>query len=105
MIRKLRVPVATKAEQRRTFLKRQEVAPRQKVHVLGHAIDAAKIATVGDRNAKIGDRPAKRIDKQRRLNWGVDVHLLNIVTRPRKIKAPSGAPFPLAALAGEGGPP
>src|SRR6185437_11287711 len=31
-------------------------------HVLGHAVDAAEVAAVGDRDAQIADMPAERID-------------------------------------------
>ena len=42
------------------LLEAQQILARQEVHRLGHAIDAAKVAAVGDRDAQIGDPPAKR---------------------------------------------
>ena len=44
------------------LLKRQHFPLRQERHVLGHAVDAAKVAAVGDRYAEIGDGAAERID-------------------------------------------
>ena len=44
------------------LLQRQQVPLRQERHVLRHAVDAAKVAAVGDRNAEVGDGPAERID-------------------------------------------
>ena len=35
---------------------------RQEGHGLGHAIDAAEVAAVGDRDPQIGDAPAERVD-------------------------------------------
>ena len=35
---------------------------RQERHVLRHAIDAAEVAAIGDRNPQIGDVPPERID-------------------------------------------
>ena len=40
----------------------QNVLLRQEGHVLGHAIDAAKVTAVGNGHAEIGDATAKRID-------------------------------------------
>ena len=44
------------------LLQRQQVPLRQEVHVLGHAIDAAQVAAVGDRDAQVGDGTAERVD-------------------------------------------
>ena len=56
------------------LLERQHVALRQEIHVLGHAVDAAIIAAVGDRHAHIGNRAAEGVDE--RLDGGtrVSVH-------------------------------
>ena len=48
------------------FLQRQQLGLWKKRHVLRHAVHASEIATIGDRNAKIGDRAVKRINK----SWG-----------------------------------
>jgi hypothetical protein len=47
------------------LFEREEVGLGQKRHVLRHAIDAAKIATIGDRDAQIGDCPAEGVDQGR----------------------------------------
>ena len=44
------------------LFEREQVGLGQKGHVLRHAIDAAKIATVGHRDAQIGDRAPERVD-------------------------------------------
>ncbi len=46
------------------LLQRQHVALGQEVHVLGHAIGAAEIAAVGDRDADVAHRPAEGIDQR-----------------------------------------
>ena len=45
------------------FSARERLFARQKLHVIGHAIAAAKITTIGDRQAQVVDLPAKAIDK------------------------------------------
>src|SRR5262249_18373669 len=51
----------------------EQVGLGQKRHVLRHAVDAAKIATIGDRNAQIGDRPAEGVDQRRaRCSWTLE---------------------------------
>src|SRR5207245_9163153 len=40
----------------------QELRFRQKNHLFRHAIDAAEVATVGDRNSQVGDGSSKRVD-------------------------------------------
>ena len=45
------------------FLERKQVDLRKEGHVLCHAIDAAEIATIGHRDAQIGNRPSERIDQ------------------------------------------
>src|SRR5262249_24595589 len=67
----------TCARQPIDLLKREQVLARQKRSELRHAIGTAEIATVGDRDAQIGDAPAKRIDQ--RLRW-----------RPHSIGSPGG---------------
>ena len=63
--RSLRTPRATKARAQPVELfQRQNVGLGQEGHVLGHAIDAAEIATVGDRDAQIRDVAAERIDQR-----------------------------------------
>jgi hypothetical protein len=44
------------------LLERQDVLARQEGHGLGHAIDAAEVAAVGDRDPQIGDVPAEGVD-------------------------------------------
>ena len=48
----------------------EHVALRQEVHPLRHAIDAAEIAAIGDRDAQIGDRAAERVEDGRNLGHG-----------------------------------
>ena len=43
------------------FFQRQQIGLRQEGHVLGHAIEAAQVAAIGDRHAQIADGPAERI--------------------------------------------
>src|SRR5215471_17744648 len=47
------------------FFEGEQVGLGKKRHVLRHAIDAAKIATIGDRDAQIGDCPAEGVDQGR----------------------------------------
>jgi hypothetical protein len=49
------------------LLEREQIPARQKLHVFGHAIDAAQIAAVGHRHAQIGDGAAEGVDERRRL--------------------------------------
>ena len=56
------------------LLEREDVALGEEVHVLGHAIDAAKVAAVRHRDAHIGDASAKRVDERRVGNGGEGVH-------------------------------
>jgi hypothetical protein len=44
------------------FLQRQNLLLGQERHVLGHAVDAAEVAAVGDRDAQVGDFAAERVD-------------------------------------------
>ena len=51
--RSLRTPLPTKARaQPVELLERQQILLGQEVHVLGHAIDAAEVAAVRDRDAR-----------------------------------------------------
>ncbi len=68
------------------LLKRQEVALGQKFHVLGHAIGAAEVAAVGDRNAQIGDRAPERVDHAGRGCEGC-VHVKAGFVLPHSISA------------------
>ena len=43
------------------FFQRQQIGLGQEGHVLGHAVEAAQVAAVGDRDAQIADGPAERI--------------------------------------------
>ena len=45
------------------LLQRQELGLGQELHVLRHAVDAAEVATVGDRHAQVGDRARERVDQ------------------------------------------
>jgi len=65
------------------FLKREEFPFRKKRHVLRHAVDAAEIAAVGDRNAQIGDGAGEWIDKR----WG---HFRNLGSNSGHRKPPAG---------------
>ena len=65
------------SRQPRDFLERQESAAFQKLivlakHFLWHAIGAAKIAAVGDRNAQVSQRPTEAIARcgRRGITWG-----------------------------------
>ena len=61
------------------FFERQQVALRQERHVLRHAIDAAKIATIGHRDAQIGDRASERVDERRRRSFAIEGETLRDV--------------------------
>ena len=56
------------------LLERQHVPLGQEIHVLGHAIDATIVATVGDRDPHIGDRAPKRVDERRNGRRRVNIH-------------------------------
>ena len=56
------------------LLERQDIPLRQEIHVLGHAVDAAVIAAVGDRNAHVGDRAAEGVDERLDSGTRVSVH-------------------------------
>jgi hypothetical protein len=43
------------------LLQRQELGLGQEGHLLGHAVDAAEVAAVGDRQPDVGDLPPERI--------------------------------------------
>ena len=43
----------------------EDVLLRQERHLLGHAVNAAEVAPVRDRNPEVGDRATKRIDHRR----------------------------------------
>ena len=45
------------------LLERQQLGLGQELHVLGHAVDAAEVAAVGDRHAQVGDRARERVDQ------------------------------------------
>ncbi|MPL99900.1 hypothetical protein SDC9_46121 [bioreactor metagenome] len=47
------------------LLEGEQLLLRQELHVLGHAVAAAKVATVGDRHPQIGDRSCERVDEGR----------------------------------------
>src|SRR5687768_4238737 len=54
------------------LLEGEEVALREEMHVLRHAVEAAEVAAVRHRDAQIGDRPPERIDERprdRRDGW------------------------------------
>ena len=48
------------------LLERQDVPLGQEIHVLGHAIDAAIVASIGHRHPHIGDLTTERIDERGR---------------------------------------
>ena len=52
------------------LLEGQELGLGQELHVLGHAVDAAEVAAVGDRDPQIGDRPGERVDQRRAVGDG-----------------------------------
>ena len=66
------------AAQALQLLERQEIALRQELHILRHAVDAAKIAAIGDRNADIIDMPAVRVDQRRTRFRGRDERSLGV---------------------------
>ena len=72
------------------LFERQNVPLGQEIHVLGHAVDAAIIAPVCDRNSHVGDRATERVDERPSDHWRVSVHRPNhIDTRWPERKAPS----------------
>ena len=66
VMRIFRTPFSMKAAQSRSSSSsvRRSCFGR-KCHVLGHAVDAAEVAAVGDGDAQIGDRAAERVDHAR----------------------------------------
>ena len=60
------VPVDEDAREARDLLERQEVRMRQELvvaieHLLGHAVDAAEIAAVGDRDPQVAQHASARV--------------------------------------------
>ena len=49
------------------LLERQELGLGQERHVLGHAVDAAEVAAVGDRDPDVADGPPEGVDHHRQL--------------------------------------
>ena len=65
VMRSLRTPLPTKTRAEPVeLLERQQILLGQERHVLRHAIDAAEIAAVRDRDPQIGDRAAERVDER-----------------------------------------
>src|SRR5262249_19225651 len=56
------------------FLEREQVALGQERHVLGHAVDAAEIAAVRDRDAQVGDAAPERVDQRRLHRREAQIH-------------------------------
>ena len=52
------------------LLEGQQLRLGQELHVLGHAVDAAEVAAVGDRHPQIGDRARERVDQAWLLGQG-----------------------------------
>ncbi len=69
------------------FLEAQEVAARQEGRVLAHAIGAAQVATVGHRQADIGQSPAEAIDQRWEPRRGhKSVHEAKLMPSPGRHK-------------------
>jgi hypothetical protein len=45
------------------FLQRQQLRARHEFHLFGHAVNAAQVATVGNRQAHVADRAAEAVDE------------------------------------------
>ncbi|MCY1352793.1 hypothetical protein D9M69_391110 [compost metagenome] len=45
------------------FFEGKDLRPRREDHVLAHAVRAAEVATIGDRQAQVGDAPAKGVEQ------------------------------------------
>ena len=56
------------------LFERQDVPLGQEIHVLGHAVDAPIVATVGDGDAHISDRAPKWVDERRNGRRRVNIH-------------------------------
>ena len=56
------------------LFERQDVPLGKKVHVLGHAVDAPIVATVGDGDPHVGDRATKWVNERRNDRRRVNVH-------------------------------
>ena len=64
VMRSFCTPRPTKAEQSRSSSSSVRSSRLgQELHVLGHAVDAAEVAAVGDRNPQVGDRARERVDQ------------------------------------------
>src|SRR5262249_37681385 len=60
------------------FFERQQVGLGQECHVLRHAIDAAKIATIGHRDAQISDRASERVDQRGTRVLAIECEILRV---------------------------
>ena len=49
--------------QRGDFFERENFAPRKELHPLGHAIPAAQVAAIGDRDADVADGAVEAVDQ------------------------------------------
>ena len=91
--RSFRTPRATKAAHKRSSSSRvKNLGLRQKRHVFRHAIDAAEIAPVGDRDAQIGNDPAERVDEFRMpgcavefQRWHAGLHAIHLQSDKQRI--------------------
>src|SRR5262249_62427853 len=69
------------------LLEREQVALGQERHVLGHAVDAAEIAAVRDRDAQVGDAAPERVDQRRLYRREAQIHSC--------LRGSGGGPAPL----------
>ena len=63
VIRSLRTPLRDEGARQPVEFLQVSSSARQERHVLGHAIDAAEIAAIGDRDPQIGDGAAEGVDQ------------------------------------------
>src|SRR5262249_2859704 len=61
------------------FFERQQVGLGQDGDVLRHAINAAKIATIGPRDAQVGDRASERVDQAAMRSLAIECEILCVV--------------------------
>ncbi len=61
------------------LFEREQIGLRQEGHVFRHAIDAAKVATIGHRDAQIGDRPPERVDQRGKRCFAIEGEILRDV--------------------------
>ena len=93
------------------LLEAEKLLPRQKLRILGHAVDAADVAAVGDADPQVVVHPAKRVDQWCHVSshsldrTGVEAGFddRHPILSSRLAPCTAGALFPLLRLEGPSG--